>query len=282
MIHSKKWKAQFKKIDKYKNNKENMLILKRILKVNKMNKNIKKLNKEELNLSSFNGNKNISDLPSQKPLSERKKVNNFSTINSNSETNIGNNTFNNLLNTTHTFLKSRISHKTIYNESQSSLKKNNYSFNSIKLLKQNKKIFKYYKNNSTKSYKNIFKSNISFKNYFNNKINNFTQRDFLPKKLISKKILSVNSSSKEKNKKFKGNASEIYKNDKGLNKKEFEKSYIDSKDSLSKNNTLYGYIDDNKDFYLCNNFSKKFNTIFEYKSSDKKHSFPLINKENVL
>lgn len=283
IIRSKKWKAQFKKIDKYKNNKENILILKRILKVNKMNKNIKKLNKEELNLSSFNGNKNISDLSSQKPLSDRKKVNNFSTINSNSETNIGNNTINNLLNTTHNFLKNRIFHKTIYDDSQSSLKKNsNYSFNSIKLLKQNKKMFKYYKNNSTKSYKNIFKSPISFKNYFNNKLYNFTQRDFLPKKLISKKILGINSSSKEKNKKFNGNTSEIYINDKGLNKKEFKKSYIDSKDSLSKNNTLYGYIDNNKDFYLCNNFSKKFNTIFEYKPRDKKHIFPLINKENVL
>ena len=232
----KKWKSQLKKKDKYKNNKENLLILRKILRLNKMNKNIKKLNKEELNFSSFNGNKNASDFSIQKPLTDRKIVNNFSTINSNSETNIGNNTINNLINIAHNNFKNSQTHKTAYNKSQSIFKYNNLSYHNKKLLKQNKQLF-FHKNKSC-SKSNLYKFPFSFKNYFNNKSYNYTQRDFLTKNILPKKVLNLNSSNREKDIKCEHNSQEIYININGLNTKGIEKSYLESKNCINKNNSF--------------------------------------------
>ena len=283
LIHSSKLKSQIKKKDIDKNNKENLLILKKILRVNKTNKNLKKIYKNELNLSSFYATKNFCDVSIQKPSTDRKKLNNFSTINSNNETNVGNNTFNNLINiNNNNSNKNNLVNITSYKEIDSISQKNNLNFNEIKSHKKNKTTFKFYKRaNNSKSYKNIFPAPINFKNYCNNKLNHFTQRDFLhQKKSNPTKALILNASINEKSSILNyNNNSEIYISDKGFNLKEIEKSYIDSKKDINLDNSLYGYVDCNKDFYLCSNFSKKFKTIFENNSNTKNHNFPLLNKD---
>ena len=255
-----------------------------------MNKNLKKYKKEEINLSSFYINKSASDIPIPKPVTERKIID--STINTNSESITLNNSMNNILDKTPTvFKKIPINDKTIeiIRENKNVLQNDNSSYYKNKLIKQNKKLYfkKYYCNKSTKT---LFKFPISFKKYFNSKINSNTYRDF---SLSYKKNSSFNTldntsinffrTSKKLQNKF-NSISEMNINDKGLNiiNKEVEKNFIDSKNDINKNNSMYGYLDDNKDFYLCNNFTKKFDKIFKSESQINNYNFPLIIKKPIL
>ena len=291
LINSKKSKFG-SNFDKYKNNKNNLLILKKILRVHKINKNIKKYKKEELNLSSFYINKSTSDISILKPITDRKILNN--TLNTNNESITINNSMNNILNKTHSiFKKIPINNKTfeIIRENPTSLPEKNSSYYKNKLIKQNKKLF-YKKFHYSKSIKAFCKKPLSFINFYDNKIKSNTYRDFnLPlEKNSSFNILNNTSknffrTSKKLQNKF-NNLSQIHINDKELNiiNKEIEKNFLDSKNKINKNNTIYGYLDDNKDFYLCNNFSKKYDKIFKSKNQINNHNFPLtmgIMKKNL-
>ena len=251
-----------------KNNGDNsLLLLKNILKSNKVNKNIKKYKKKELNLSSFVLNRSSSNPSLFKSRSDRKLIHNYSSIISINETN---NRDNNMINLNLNAKKKNI----IYNYSKEKDKE-------TKLLSQN--------------------NNIALSNYLNFskiklKINNNNNSFYKPLKpdtnFIKNKNLSLNSSlnhnqSEKKIHNFQYyNKSDIFVNniEKKIHK---NNSQIDkpfnSKNEINNNNSFYKNIDNNnKDFYLGCNFSKKLKTIFDQNTRMEKHNFPLINKGNSI
>ena len=257
--------------DKFKNNKNNLLIIKNILRIHKMNKNLKKCKNKELNLSSFLFNKRLSNKNIVKSLSDRRIKNNYSSINSNSETNIGNNTLNNILNTTQKLKINNLKNNFDNKKDKQTLQQN------FRLNKINKKFSKTNSSfDKSKLNRNTFKSSLSFKNYISNNFQPFTYRA---------KIIQINSDGpnnliNEKNIKnnYTNNLSEININDKNStkNNKEREKNVLDSKVDIKKDNSQFEYLDDNKDFYLCEEFSKKFKQIFNLNT---KYNFPLIDNK---
>ena len=149
-----------------------------------------------------------------------------------------------------------------------------------KFHKQNNKIFKnYMKFHNSKSDKNFFKSPISFNNYISKEIKPFTYRDFIfsSQTIFPIKALNnnINVLKKKKNIRINKNnkKSEILNNNNNINK--IENSFLDSKNKVNKNNnSIYGHMDDNKDFYLCNDFSKKFKCIFDSNKKTQNYNFP--------
>ena len=276
----KKNQKNFGPNDKFKNNKNNILILKRILRANKINKNIKRYNRSKLNLSNFYINRSLNNISNIKSLSNRKLYNNNSIINTNSETNIGNNTFYNLFNIDNKLNENNTINNLVNEKKIESQSLSYYKNTPNKFHKQNNKIFKnYMKFHNSKSDKNFFKSPISFNNYITKEIKPFTFRDFIfsSKRILSTKTLNNNINVLKKNKNIKINKnnkkSEILNNNNNINK--IENSFLDSKNKVNKNNnSIYGYMDDNNDFYLCNDFSKKFKCIFDSNKKTKNYNFP--------
>ena len=272
----KKNKKNFGPNEKFKNNKNNRLILKRLLRANKINKNIKRYNRSKLNLSNFYINRSLNNISNIKSLSNRKLYN---IINTNSETNIGNNSFYNLFNIDNKLNENNTINNLVNEKKIESQSLSYYKNTPNKFHKQNNKIFKnYMKFHNSKSDKNFFKSPISFNNYITKEIKPFTFRDFIfsSKRILSTKILNNNINVLKKNKNIKINKnnkkSEILNNNNNINK--IENSFLDSKNKVNKNNnSIYGHMDDNKDFYLCNDFSKKFKCIFDSNKKTQNYNF---------
>ena len=284
LINNKK--NQKNKNDRFKNNKNNLLIIKNLLRTHKTNKHLLKFNKKELNLNNCLFNKSLSNKTILQSLSDIKIKNNYSTINTNIETYMGSNTFNNILNKAKN-LKKNNNANSINEKNREILSQNSKEHKINKKLLKNK-IFT--KNNSSfhksKSNKNNSKFPLSFKKFIHKKIQPYTYRDYL----LSQKIIPINSDTSSnllkdssiKNN-YKNNTSEIHINDKtfSLNYSEIEKNFLDSKNRINKDNSQFGYLDDNKDFYLCDGFSKKFKQIFNLNIKKKKYNFPLISKRNT-
>jgi len=68
------------------------------------------------------------------------------------------------------------------------------------------------------------------------------------------------------------------------NKNETEKKFLCNNIGINDsktNKSIYGYMDDNKDFYIGSNFSKKYKKLFELENKSKRHVELYINKKHI-
>ena len=277
-IFTNKTKNFKRQKDIYKNNKENLLILKKLMKdPNKSSiKNMKKFNNTQSNISSFLLNNSTGEQSILKSIANTNRQN---FINMNNEHNFSNSF---LINSNYLYNKSRLSAK--------NLKKLKNSKTSNYLTYKGTKI------NNKNSYSNSVQNTGDFddmnKNIRTNLMNinlikdfNKTKKFFIYDK-IPKKTNNNNNDfdSLNKNKNILDNTS-LNKSEIKFNKilkpfKEKEKGKASNSLYYLNRTNVFGNVDKNrKDFYLGNEFSKKIVSINREKDINLlKHHFPLIRK----
>ena len=268
--------------DIYKNNKENLLILKKYMDTkNSCFKNIKKFNSTKTNIKDFLLNKNINNLSFYKPNSESISLKNDFSMNNSINDNRFTNSF--LINSNFFYkkmkqIKSHINKENLKNSNRSNYltyvntKLNKKKF-TLKSLKSNMEDKSKYKPNIVKSelIESIEKNG--------KKIFNKTNNIFLYRKLKN------NDNNDSIINKDNNNISFLNRTDIKLNK--FQKMNINENKKMLKNSStifnksdIYGSVNNNKkEFFLEPDFSKKFESINEYKNKkNQSHHFPVLKK----
>ena len=273
----KQKKLKEKKIYLFKNNKENLLILKKLMRNNNDGiKHLKKFTTTKSNISGFLLNNSISNISFYKPVSiNNSNKNDFSISNS-----LNDNKFTNsfLINSNYIYKNKKQSN--INNENMKNKIPSNY------LTFINTKIN--YKSNNSSFIKNT--NNLDDKS--KSKIKSALMRQKIYKDLS--KTNSLVSHKKQKinkndliNNKDKSNNNTSFLNISGINSNRLQKLKREEKEKMSKTsrigdnqNNVFGSVDKNKkEFYLSVGFSQKIVNI--NKQKDEKllnHHFPIIKK----
>ena len=276
-VFSNKTKKIKREKDIYKNNKENLLILKKLMRNhNDGIKHLKKFTTTKSNISGFLLNNSISNISFYKPVSiNNSNKNDFSISNS-----LNDNKFTNsfLINSNYIYKNKKQSN--INNENMKNKNPSNY------LTFINTKIN--YKSNNSSFIKNT--NNLDDKS--KSKIKSALMRQKIYKDLS--KTNSLVSHKKQKinkndliNNKDKSNNNTSFLNISGINSNRLQKLKREEKEKMSKTsriednqNNVFGSVDKNKkEFYLSVGFSQKIVNI--NKQKDEKllnHHFPIIKK----
>ena len=281
LIHSSKLKSQIKKKDIYKNNKENLLILKKLMKNNNSYKNMKKFNISKSNISNFILNNSINNLSFNKIISNNNtNRNDFSITNS-----INDNKFTNsfLVNSNYIFKKLKQNQSYLNNENKKNTNPSNY-LTYINTRLNNKKndfnLFKSMNNIDDKSKTNMIRSALLCRR--TNNIFNKTNYYFVNRRQKIKDNDSLSNKEKAKiNNSTLLNISDIKSNNLQKGKKK-EKEILQKKENFNSNvdNEIFGTINKNKkEFYLGLEFSNKIENINKQKDERLlNHYFPKIKK----
>ena len=276
-VFSNKTKKIKREKDIYKNNKENLLILKKLMRNNNDGiKHLKKFTTTKSNISGFLLNNSISNISFYKPVSiNNSNKNDFSISNS-----LNDNKFTNsfLINSNYIYKNKKQSN--INNENMKNKIPSNY------LTFINTKIN--YKSNNSSFIKNT--NNLDDKS--KSKIKSALMRQKIYKDLS--KTNSLVSHKKQKinkndliNNRDKLNNNTSFLNISGINSNRLQKLKREEKEKMSKTsriednqNNVFGSVDKNKkEFYLSVGFSQKIVNI--NKQKDEKllnHHFPIIKK----
>ena len=296
IIAGKKKNPNYSKTNNIFNNNHsiNLMLLKNLMKSNKSTKNIKKPYKNELSLNKILINKSNSNQSILQSLSNRNIYhnNNYSEVNTNNESNMISNTNINTLNSNY---NKKYNFSNIKKSINSNYLYKLYNSNKLKLIRQSKKFSNTnYNFHNSKSNKNIYNSPITHKNYINNKLNHFSFRDLIYSPQKNNPILTFNNlnsitkeKEKEKEKNIILNTNNSNYNNSDISLKNFlknlsEKSFLDkSKSSVKKDKRFYGYMHNNKEIFLGNQFSHRISNFFESPIRLKKYNFPLFKNWKV-
>ena len=280
-IFTNKTKNIKREKDIYKNNKENLLILKKLMKNNNSYKNMKKFNISKSNISNFILNNSINNLSFNKIISNNNtNRNDFSITNS-----INDNKFTNsfLVNSNYIFKKLKQNQSYLNNENKKNTNPSNY-LTYINTRLNNKKndfnLFKSMNNIDDKSKTNMIRSALLFRR--TNNIFNKTNYYFVNRRQKIKDNDSLSNKEKAKiNNSTLLNISDIKSNNLQKGKKK-EKEILQKKENFNNNvdNEIFGTINKNKkEFYLGQEFSNKIENINKQKDERLlNHYFPKIKK----